>query len=120
MPVIRVSGLPQTLFQTNFKSVLTTIRDDIKHAVLEISELELSSPEQVSVFFPIDGLPQTANEFIVEIFGLLERPERSREIRERLAASVGNAVHKHYPKSLVESLVTTQNPIDGFWSSLGK
>jgi hypothetical protein len=57
-------------------------------------------------------------EIIVEVSGLYERPERTKEVRDGLAAALGKVVKETYPEANVEVFIFTFNPdASGFWHS---
>lgn len=114
MLIIKVWGLP--LNQS--EEILKHLHQIIIKAVSRISELDFSDQNDMVCLFPPDLMRDgLGEEIIIEISGLLKKPERTAEVRQRLAASVGSAVNALYPKAKVESSVSTMNPLQGFWTS---
>ena len=57
-------------------------------------------------------------EIIVEVTGLFMKPERTLEVRKRLAKSIGQRVKELYPNSMVEVLVYSFNQeISSYWKA---
>lgn len=114
MPVIKVWCLP--LDQS--ESDLNQLHRTIVKAVTAIEELGLRDENDMTCLFPPDRMSYgLGEEIIIEISGLFEQPERTVEVRRRLAASVGTAVKKLYPDAKIECFVASFNPAQGFWVS---
>lgn len=86
MPVVIVYGIPEGT------PGLEKLIEGIKHEVRSIKELEIDE-SQVSVFFPSD-LVQTGlgEEIIIFVKGLFEKPERTPEVRQKLAVQIRDNV----------------------------
>ena len=86
MPVVIVYGMP------NGTPELEKLIEGIKHEVASVAELEIDE-SQVFVFFPSD-LAQTGlgEEIIVFVKGLFEKPERTPEVRQKLAVQIRDNV----------------------------
>lgn len=114
MPIIKVWCLPPN----QSEEALNHLHQTIVKAVLCISELGLQSQNDMTCLFPPDLMKYgLGKEIIVEISGLFEKPERTAEVRQRLAVSVGSAVSVLYPDAKVECSVSTIDPAKGFWTS---
>jgi hypothetical protein len=113
LPVIKVWCLPP---QT--EDELNRLYQAILEAVLSITELRLYDKKAVTVLFPSDMMQYgLGEEIIIEIGSLFKKPERTAEVRQRLAKAVGVAVKKLFPAAMVECSVETIDPSEGFWSS---
>lgn len=112
MPIVKVWGLP-----AGEEYNLRTLRKKVPAAIAAIPELGLMD-EQITCLFPSDRMTYgLGEEIIIEIVGLFEKPERTEEVRHRLAEGVGSAVHGLYPNAKVECFIQTFNPNAGFWMS---
>jgi len=81
MPVIVVFGMPSSVGL----ELLMKLRTDLILEVASIKELKLSQSE-VTVFFPPDRCEMDLGlELIVFVEGLFKRPDRTPEVRRRLA-----------------------------------
>jgi hypothetical protein len=113
MPIIKVWCLPK---QT--EDELNHLHKSIVEAVVSITELGLKDKNQMTCLFVPDlmsyGLGQ---EIVIEIGGLYEKPERTDEVKRRLAESVGKNVKNIYQNARVECFVTSFDPKRGFWKS---
>ena len=114
MPVIKIYCLPEST-----EEKLTGLYRSIVHAVASIPEIGVSDKKDISCLLIPDMMKYgLGTEIIVEITGLYERPERTEEVRNKLATNIGEAVHSLYPSTeLVECFVFPFNPTQGFWSS---
>jgi hypothetical protein len=113
MPIIKVWCLPKRGERT-----LKELFQSIVHAVVGVEELGLRGKEDLTVLFPPDQMKYgLGSDIIVEVAGLFEKPERTPEVRQRLAENLGKSVAKHFPKAKVECLVYGFDPAQGFWTS---
>jgi len=114
MPIIKVWCLPANQTEENLRA----LHSAIVAAVIEVNELGLKDQNDMTCLFPPDLMKYgLGEEIIIEVTGLFDRPERTDEVRQRLARNVGEAVHLLYPEAKVECLVATINPVKGFWTS---
>lgn len=115
MPIIKVWCLPADQAEED----LNRLHKAIVAAVVSIRELGFTDESSMTVLFPPDLMSYgLGTEIIVEISGLFCKPERTQEVRNRLASSVGAAVYELYPDTnKVECLVSSHNPFDGLWTS---
>ncbi len=118
MPVIKVWCLP-----VSSEDTLQHLRQCIIGAACSVKVLALKGEEDVTVLFPPDSMSYGLGlDIIVEITGLFEREERTREVIQTLAFRVGKVFKQLFPKTKnVECFVYPFNPhIGGFWSSRDK
>ncbi len=115
MPVIKIWCLPSGQNETN----LNRLHQGIVRAVTSISELGLKDENDMTCLFPPDLMQYgLGEEIIIEISGLFEKPERTHEVCQRLAKSVGEVVRELYPEAKIECFVATIDPSQGFWTSV--
>jgi len=115
MPVIKVWCLPVELHKKDFNE----LHQAIVGAVVSVPELGLRDQNDMTCLFPPDRMAYgLGEEIIVEISGLFEKPERTDEVRQRLAGRVGTAVSKLFPGAKVECFVQVHKPSQGFWTSM--
>lgn len=130
MPIITVWGLSEISERRMIK-----LYENIQEAVVfGIKELELM-PKDVTVLFPPDKMAYgLGDEIIVFVDGLFEKPERTDEVRSRLAEKIGKEIKFFFerhtseyevekppikmPKS-IEVFIRPFNPKTGFWLSQG-
>lgn len=112
MPIVTVKGLPHEL------SMASELYHGLKAAVAGITELEIA-PEQVSVFMPIDGIPfSVRKEVVVEVVAD-DKPERTKDVLDRLAGAVRDVLAKSVTGGLIEVLVVPfRRETGGFATSL--
>ncbi len=115
MPVIKVWCLPTD----QSEEVLRQLHYEIVCGVVSVRELGLRDENDMTCLFPPDlmkyGLGQ---EIIVEVTGLYDKPERTLEVRNKLAGRIGTAVKACYPDAKVEVFIYPFNPeVGGFWKT---
>jgi hypothetical protein len=91
---------------------------EITEQVASISELGIT-PNQVSVLFNTGCLSLTGRkELLVKVFGLVEKPERTEAVCQRVAEVVGKTLKAHtwFKEYLVEVFLATVHP-NNTWSS---
>lgn len=117
MPVIQVWCLPEGISEKDFINLF----NDIVSAVVEVRELGLKDMHDMTILFPPDRMRYGLGEdIIIEISKLFDKPERTAEVRNRLAGKVGGVIKKYFPDAYVECFVETfdpQSPKVGFWAS---
>ena len=124
MPVIEVWCLPK---QT--QDQLRALHKAIVNAVVSIEFLGLKDENDMTTLFPLDAMQYgLGTDIILKTWGLLRRPERTLEVRECLAETLGRRISGFFPEAKVESFVLGwgadedvlwytdgfQNP-DGYW-----
>lgn len=113
MPVIFVSGLPEEMKEEE----IIQLYEDIASREIQIEELH-NTKDQITVFFPPDRMKfDLGKEIIVFIFGLFIKPERTDDVRGRLAQNIGEGIKKRFPEAFVECFVVPFDPRQGYWSS---
>lgn len=111
MPVIYVHGIPPEATREHLEKLL----GDLRQAVASVEELQIT-PGQVTVFFPADRVQKgLGEEIILQIEGLYERPERTPEVLNRLAAACARVTRAYFYAALIEVFVHTVNPVAGAW-----
>ncbi|MBZ9569533.1 hypothetical protein KJA16_01255 [Patescibacteria group bacterium] len=120
MPVITVLGVPSTWNQITPNDI-KRYREKLLNAVLSVKELKLT-PEQISIFCLPEKREDWAEDkeetIVIFVDGLFEKPERTNQVRNRLAENLGKATEDSFPQFLVECFVKPPfNPEVGFWTS---
>jgi len=114
MPIIKVWCLPLGQSEDD----LNRLHRRIVQSVVSVSELGLRDEKDITCLFPSDLMKYGLREdVIIEIGGLFEKPERTQEVRQRLAKKVGEGVKELFPAAKVECFISTTNPANGFWTS---
>lgn len=85
MPIIIVFGI------TKVTTHLAKLDKGIQGAVTAVAELGLISA-QVSTHFPMDLLEPDGSKISVMVHGLFDKEERSDDVRQRMAESLGVSV----------------------------
>lgn len=113
MPIIKLWCLPEME-----EKKLNLIHQSIVGVIKSISEFGIKDEKDMTVLFPKDMmLYGLGTEIIIEVTGLFEKPERTYNVRQRLAKDLGEAIYKFFPEALVECFISSFNPDQGFWSS---
>ncbi|MEN9647952.1 MAG: hypothetical protein RLY57_756 [Candidatus Parcubacteria bacterium] len=115
MPIIEISGWSPLIID---RTQLDKLMLEITEQVASISELGIT-PDQVSVMFNTGCLIQTGRkELLVKVFGLVEKPERTEAVCQRVVETVGKNLKAHtlFKDYLVEVFLTTAHP-SNTWSS---
>jgi len=111
MPILVVLGVSEETSKLSLSALIGAYQQEIAR----IKELGLK-PEQVSVFFPrdlvLDGLGE---EIIVLVQGLLEKPERTLEVINRLKKAIGEETRKSFPKTGLVEVFVSQTKSDFCW-----
>lgn len=114
MPIIKIWCLPANQTEDDLNKLHMAIVD----AVIGVSELGLKDQQDMTCLFPPDLMKYgLGEEIIIEVTGLFNKPERTDEVRQRLAMNLGEAVHALYPNAKVECTVEIIDPKKGFWTS---
>ncbi len=114
MPVVKVWCLPEV-----DEPKLNALHKSIVRAVASVKELGVKDENGMTCLFPPDMMKYGLGaEIIIEVTGLFARPERTDEVRQRLAERLGQSVKELFPDTqLVECFVYPFNPSQGFWTS---
>ena len=100
MPVIKVWCLPKCS-----ERKLNQIFERIVSVTVGVRELGLKDKHSMTVLFPPDMMKfGLGTEIIVEVTGLFIKPERTEEVRNRLAERLGKTLKELFPKAMVECL----------------
>jgi hypothetical protein len=114
MPVIKIWCLPANQKEEELRK----LHKDIVASVISIRELGLNNENDMTVLFPSDMMSYgLGSEIVIEVSGLLEKPERTQEVRQRLAQGLGEGTKALYPDAKIECFVQSFNPAQGFWVS---
>lgn len=114
MPIIKVWCLPANQSEEDLRKLHKTI----VAAVIGVSELGLKDQNDMTCLFPPDLMKYgLGEEIIIEVTGLFDKPERTDEVRQKLAKSIGEGVQALYPDAKIECSVEVMNPTKGFWTS---
>jgi len=94
MPIIFVNGLPKNMARDAFRNLWGRMTA----AVIGVKELNLSAGE-VTIWFVPDMWDYGLGKEIVTllVFGLYEKPERTLEVRNRLAEGLKDVIYKFFP-----------------------
>lgn len=102
MPVIVIYGFSEPMSQKleEFTEVL------INTAVCSVAELKLEASD-VSCFYPRDWMAKgLGEELVIFVDGLIDKPERTEEVKDRLAISIVETTNHFFPEvSLIECFV---------------
>jgi hypothetical protein len=110
MPVLTVLGLSAS-------NKLAEFSEALKVAVSESAEELKLKPSGVSCYFPQDLLPRNNEEILIFVDCLTEKPERTDEVRKKLAEALVAQAKVFYPNAkLVECFVKPFKTSHGFAS----
>jgi len=115
MPVIFVNGLPKDMTQQALKSLW----ENMYAAVTDVKELGFNRPEDVTFWFIPDLWDFGLGEEIITIlvFGLFDKPERTPEVRARMADNLTSIIREFFPAvKMGECIIYPFNPVWGFSS----
>jgi hypothetical protein len=112
MPVLLVYGV-----NPEMGADLERYCEALIETAASVEELQLKESD-VSCFFPADLLKKgLGEEIIVSVQGLFDKPERTEEIRNKLAKCVVEITYQYFPHTkLVECFVTPFDPRQGFFA----
>ncbi len=115
MPVIKVWCLPAGQTEDD----LMRLHKALVAAVVSVEKLGLKDENDITCLFPPDQMKYGLGaEIVIEVTGLLVKPERTKSVREHLAMNLGEVIRCLYPRAKVECFVTTFDPqVDGCWFS---
>jgi hypothetical protein len=112
LPIIEIWGLPDLSIDIERK-LLKELRNDVLNAVSGFKVLGITK-DQIEVFFPPERMERKPGmKIVIWVKGLLEKPERTCRVLNKLANVVSAAVWKHFPQSRVECFVESFNPARG-------
>jgi hypothetical protein len=115
MPHITVWCLPSGLLE----STMIELHNKIVAAVVGVKELGIPDETYMLNTFPPDMMQYgLGTEIMVHVAELWDKPERTPEVRQRLAEALGKAVKSIFPEAVVAvRLDPPFKPSDGFWTS---
>lgn len=128
MPVIEVWCLPEQM-----QYQLRALHKGVVESVVSVEALGLKDETQMTTLFPLDAMHYGLGTIIIlKTWGLISKPERTLEVRERLAEQLGRRISGFFPEAKVESFVlgwgSDQDVLwctdgfrnmDGYWSFQG-
>lgn len=109
MPFIILFGVPKHQRTTKFI-------DALKQRVYAMDELHIKEADVSITFMPEDGF--SANEIIIWVTGLFEKPERTEEVRNRLADRLYQCAQSNFREAMVECFIFPFDQKFGFASAL--
>ncbi|MEI6835686.1 MAG: hypothetical protein WCK59_02535 [Candidatus Falkowbacteria bacterium] len=114
MPILTVYGISKQM-----EHQLDRFADLLIKAVISIEELNLRASD-VSCFFPASKISTPGDQIIIFVDGLFEKPERTPEVRAKLAAVIVSITADHFSDGfyrkveLIECFIRPFNPENGF------
>jgi len=115
MPHITVSCLPNLS-----EKKIRALHNKIVAAVVSIEELGLRGEDDMLNTFPPDMMKYgLGKEIMVHVAELWDKPERTPEVRNRLAQALGETVEAMFPPPVVVAvrLDPPFDPKQGFWTN---
>lgn len=114
MPVIKTWCLPRV-----GETKLNALHQALVQAVKSVPELGVKTERDITCLFPSDMMKYgLGTEIIIEVTSLYEKPERTEEVRGRLAQALVDAVRAQFlDTDLIECFVNSFNPAQGFATS---
>ena len=90
MPIVCISLVPPGLGEDAYSSLIGAVHE----AVLGIPELGLTEPHEVTVLLPPDlsSMDLGECEIVAQVTGLLNKPERTKEVKEAMCAAIADAI----------------------------
>ncbi|MFA5967530.1 MAG: hypothetical protein WC805_03435 [Patescibacteria group bacterium] len=118
MPLVRVSG--HLVADAEKRDAL---RNSIVQKIMGVEKLGINDEKGITcLIYPTDKLesdPGTA--IIVEVIGLFDKPERTGEVLNYLAAELNAAMREHFPETdLIQCFTNPSDPAKGFSESRKK
>jgi hypothetical protein len=112
MPILVIYGIPAETHQGD----LQIFAQFMKNRVADVEELKIK-PEQVTIFCPQDLMNQgLGEEIIVFVESLFERPERTDEVKKKLAMNLVDEVHLSFPRAeLIECIIRPLTQEQGYF-----
>jgi len=114
MPVIKVWCLPADFSEDQLRQ----LHQAIVQAVISVKELGLKGEEDMVTLFPKDMMAYgLGTEIVIEVTELWKKPERTDEVRARLARDLGGTLKVVFPEARVMCYITPFDHLQGFWVS---
>ncbi|MCX6798422.1 MAG: hypothetical protein NTX66_04415 [Candidatus Falkowbacteria bacterium] len=113
MPVLFVHGVSEEM-TNKLEEYADTLINTVAHSVKELN----LKPSDVSCFFPKDLMSKgLGEEIIIFVDGLFIKPERTKEVRDRLATAVVQTTYEYFmDANLIECFIRPFDPKQGFKS----
>jgi phenylpyruvate tautomerase PptA (4-oxalocrotonate tautomerase family) len=111
MPIIKVWCLPKNIPEERLKILC----EAIIAAVESIPELGFAGKNDVTVLFPSDRMEWGLGEEIIAEVGIFNKPERTEEVRAKLAEKIGQLLHGYFPSAKIECFIHPLERSSGFW-----
>ncbi|MFA6417226.1 MAG: hypothetical protein WCW61_03485 [Patescibacteria group bacterium] len=113
MPVLTFCGLPEITDPVELEEFSATLAKIIAYRV---PELRIKASD-ISIYFPHDLSMKSGKEIIIFVDGLVDKPERTEEVRKKMAEVIAETTSAAFPKAnLVECFIRPFNPEQGFHS----
>jgi len=88
MPLVVVYGMPNIVPEKDCLKLIGRIQK----TVAKIPKLGIPA-EEVEVYFPVDRVQSDlGSSLVVHVVGLFDKPERTAEVRNRLARAIGKTI----------------------------
>jgi hypothetical protein len=111
MLIIKVWCLPKNMTEERLKilckSIITTVEG--------IAELGLAGKDAITVLFPSDRMEWGLGDEIVAEVAIFNKPERTEEVRAKLAETIGMLLHGNFPNAKIECFIHPLRRSSGFW-----
>lgn len=111
MPIIKVWCLPKNMKEERLKILC----DAIITTVESITELGLAGKDAITVLFHSDRMEYGLGEEIIAEVAIFNKPERTDEVRAKLAEKIGTLLHGNFPSAKIECFIHPLERSSGFW-----
>lgn len=112
MPVVTVYGLPADMGEESIQLVY----QDLELAFLSVEEMAVTK-DMLTFRFPADRMMLDLGKEITITVIASRKPERTDEVRARLAEALGKEMKTYFPEAEVEVLILPFEREWGFWLS---
>ena len=111
MPIIKVWCLPKEMTEERLKKLCNAIIATVE----SIPELGLAGKDAITILFPSDRMEWGLGEEIIAEVAIFIKPERTDEIRAKLAEKIGTLLHGYFPSAKIECFIHPLERRSGFW-----
>lgn len=114
MPIVRVTRLVRDQSDTK----ISELKKEIIETIIKVENISLEDKTDILVSFPHECsavFEGEQEEVIVEIFGLFNKQERTKEVVDKLAYNIGQLVEGYFPSARVQCMVEMIDPTKGFY-----
>ena len=111
MPIIKVWCLPKNMTEERLQTLCYAIIANVE----SIPELGLAGKNAITVLFPSDRMEWGLGDEIVAEVAIFNKPERTEEVRARLAEKIGTVLHYYIPSAKIECFIHPPERSSGFW-----